>query len=276
MQRTSVIKRLIAAMAAAAVGGMLVLAGGAGVPAHAGVSSSVVQVTAAARVVAKPIKVRVYGKSCTSTSCVEKQIKKWVTRKKGHVVNLDGIFGGQCVDLANAYVRQVWGTGSKWVFGNAAAWWKSTDARVLAKFDRVSAKSTPRVGDIAVWTYGAGSSDYGHVAVVVRDGTTHGKYWGQRRELVRVIQQNAPKGSPYGAPTGDPTNVSNFPTWGLAGYLRPVALVEHTTLKAPTRWTALKLRYGVTVKKLRALNPALAKKHAVTLPAGVSVKIRTR
>lgn len=193
-----------------------------------------------------------------------KKFAKWQAKVSGRYINLDGMYGAQCVDLANAYVRYF--TAIKaWVFGNAAQWLTRTDSRVAARYDTLPASTTPQKGDILVQKGGAANAVAGHIAVVAKDGTKTKFFWGKKRSMVLVVQQNAPT-------VGDASNTSWWPTWGVIGYLRPVQLVAKTKTTSTTTLKKLAARYKVTVAQLKELNPSLAKKARIA--KGTSVTIR--
>lgn len=258
------ITALLTALALAAGG----LAAGT-MPAEAAEPAAAVTVVSASTDVEGALILTVKKSAVTSTLAGEKakyskRLDRFVARYDGKYIDLDGVAGAQCVDLANRVVRSFYGIRT-WVFGNAINWASSTDSRVLAHYDKLSASATPQKGDLMVQLGGAADSKLGHISLIYKDGTKVKKYWGQKRSTVYVFQQNAPKG-------GNPANLSRWPTWGVITYLRPVELVGKTKTTTSTTFKKLAKRYGVTVAQLKELNPKLAKKSR--LSKGTTVVIR--
>ncbi|MCS6710772.1 CHAP domain-containing protein [Brachybacterium sp. EF45031] len=129
------------------------------------------------------------------------KVDAFVAKYNGKYVDFDGYYGAQCADLAQQYAREVVGASrfSSPVTGGAQDYWTHYDT---SKFTRVSAGSTPRKGDVAVWR-GAewNSPKYGHVAIVLADNGSS----------IKVLSQNP------GA-----TKITTITKSDLLGYLRPV------------------------------------------------------
>ena len=83
---------------------------------------------------------------------------KWRWFKYG--IDTDGWYGFQCKDLVNAY--SIW-LGRPFTAGNAEALWRVPQN---PWWTRVSAKSTPKPGDVFVMYYSAGGVQYGHTGIV--------------------------------------------------------------------------------------------------------------
>ena len=124
---------------------------------------------------------------------------RFAAKYTGRVVDFDGAFGGQCVDLTMLYASEVFGVR---VNGNGNQWF-ANGARSGA-FTQVSKDATPQKGDIACWG-GYYGGIYGHVAIVITDSGGS----------LRVLTQN---------PGG--FHQDTLSKQGLQGYLRPT--------KAPT------------------------------------------
>lgn len=126
------------------------------------------------------------------------KVDAFVARTKGRYIDFDGMYGSQCVDLAQVYSRDVVHGGflSTPYSGGAKDIWRTASS---SRWTRVSRSSTPRKGDLAVWGYGT----YGHIAIVLGTASSN---------QIRTLTQNP------GA-----TKVANLSRSGLLGYLRPKA-----------------------------------------------------
>lgn len=102
---------------------------------------------------------------------------EFVNRYNGQSIDYDGVYGAQCVDLAKFYLRDVYGI-SPGAWGDAHAYWNSTNPAILAKFDKVAngATNVPKQGDILVYSQNTpGSGGAGHIEIFDRK-TGPGKY----------------------------------------------------------------------------------------------------
>lgn len=132
--------------------------------------------------------------SGTATAGVAGAFDRFAAKYRGQVIDHDGAFGGQCVDLTMRYASEVFGVR---VNGNGNQWF--ANGANSGAFAQISKDATPQKGDIACWGafYGGG---YGHVAIVISDSGGS----------LRVLTQNP------GAVHDDTLSKQ-----GLQGYLRP-------------------------------------------------------
>ncbi len=102
---------------------------------------------------------------------------EFVNKYNGQSIDYDGVYGAQCVDLAKFYLRDAYGL-SPGSWGDAHAYWNSTNPAILAKFDKVpnGASNVPKQGDILVYSQNTpGSGGAGHIEIFDRK-TGAGKY----------------------------------------------------------------------------------------------------
>lgn len=92
-------------------------------------------------------------------------LEEWAVAVNGRAIDLDGLFGPQCVDLVNDYIRRVWGHAT--VRGNAVDF--ALPGHVPNAFwTRNLAANKPDAGAIVVWgSDGVLTHQYGHVAVAL-------------------------------------------------------------------------------------------------------------
>lgn len=90
-----------------------------------------------------------------------REFEKWAIAQ-GSVANPepDGGFKGQCVSLVQQYLYKVCEIAFK-ARGNAKDW----ATNIIEGWDKLSASTTLRAGDIIVWTTG----QYGHIAIISAD-----------------------------------------------------------------------------------------------------------
>lgn len=142
-----------------------------------------------------PVTVRPLDKKASLSSKVD----AFVARNNGKRVDFDGYYGAQCVDLFNFYNRDVV-KGSAIRVNRAYELW----SKASSSYIKVSAPSTPRKGDVAIWNASFGSSGgSGHAGIVLgvnSNGT------------LRVFNQNY---------LGSPSQLNNISKAHLSGYLRP-------------------------------------------------------
>lgn len=135
------------------------------------------------------------SKPTPAPTTLSAKVDAFVKKYNGRYVDFDGWYGAQCHDLVQFYGRDV--VKAKFMTtpytGGAKDVWRTYDT---SRYTKVSAASTPRKGDVAIWGYG----QYGHIAIVLGDA---GK-------SVKVLTQNP------GA-----TKIANLSKSGLLGYIRP-------------------------------------------------------
>ena len=93
------------------------------------------------------------------------QVVSWMDSKKGKTLDYDGQFGGQCVDLFNYYLRDVWGISnpiSAYPVGSA---YQIFNYNAPSGWQKISGAGNYRVGDVVIWNQSASSSN-GHVGIV--------------------------------------------------------------------------------------------------------------
>lgn len=97
----------------------------------------------------------------------------FIEKYEGKATDFDGAAGVQCVDLAKAYLLEVFGV-PMFSVGSAKNYYEKFDEypHIKAKFKRI--KNTPDFvpakGDIAVWDASKGGG-HGHVAICTGEGT---------------------------------------------------------------------------------------------------------
>ncbi|MDO4945873.1 MAG: CHAP domain-containing protein [Ruminococcus sp.] len=101
---------------------------------------------------------------------------EFIKNHKGKACDTDGVCGAQCVDLAIAYMYEVFDSGIKnfWFDAhhfydnfNSNDWLKKNLTRIANTPDFV-----PQKGDIAVWKSSLSSGGWGHIAICTGEGNT--------------------------------------------------------------------------------------------------------
>lgn len=97
----------------------------------------------------------------------------FVNKYIGRAVDYDGSAGAQCVDLAKAYFKEVYGIPQFSIGGSAKYYYSKfeTFPQLKGKFKRVknTADFIPLKGDVAVWNSSKGNG-HGHVAICTGEG----------------------------------------------------------------------------------------------------------
>lgn len=102
---------------------------------------------------------------------------KFIKKHKGKACDTDGVAGAQCVDLAVAYMDEVFNSGIRNFFYdahhffdlfNSNSWLKKNFTRIANTPDFV-----PKKGDIAVWKSSLSSGGWGHIAICTGEGNTN-------------------------------------------------------------------------------------------------------
>lgn len=157
-------------------------------------------------------------------------LAQFVAYWSGRYCDFDGYYGGQCVDEADFYIRDVWGLPPFFVNGAVDLFGHRPDAIEWIANEVGNAKQFPRPGDLIIWHLDAkiGTGVNGHVAVCVRaSGTsfvsldenwplgarphlvTHDyegvRGWGRRRPPVIVKPPPKSVPAPISAPAPSPS-----------------------------------------------------------------------
>lgn len=115
-------------------------------------------------------------------------IAQFVGRWNGHFCDYDHVFGAQCVDLADEYMRDVWGIPAFYVTGAVDLYGHRPDLIDWIPNQVGNPAQHPVQGDMVVWHLDAkiGTGIYGHVGIWL-DGDGYS---------FRSFDQNWPVGAP--------------------------------------------------------------------------------
>jgi len=137
-------------------------------------------------------------------------LQQFVDKYNGKLVDYDGAYGGQCVDLYRMYVKEVLGLAqTPLVVGAKDIWTNETKG-----FEKIANTPTgvPSVGDVMIW--GAKYGPYGHVAIVTSADVNR----------FTCFSQNDPSGALCA--------YKNYATYGpTLGWLHPIPPVVDTHLE---------------------------------------------
>lgn len=100
---------------------------------------------------------------------------QFIKKYEGKATDIDGSAGVQCVDLAKAYLKEVFDV-SFFSVGSAKNYFEKFDtySGLNGKFEKITntPQFVPLKGDIAVWGSSKGNG-HGHVAICTGEGTTN-------------------------------------------------------------------------------------------------------
>ena len=103
-------------------------------------------------------------------------LDQFITKWLGKKADFDGAYGGQCVDLARFYWKEVTCTPQPKGVNGAADFWTNypTDPALNQNFDRIDNTPTgvPKNGDVMIWNKKAGGG-FGHISMFI-SGDTNG------------------------------------------------------------------------------------------------------
>lgn len=122
----------------------------------------------------------------------------------GQKLDVDGVYGAQCVDLINYFYKKYWGFRA---WGNAIDFANNT---MPDGFTRYSAgRVAPQAGDILVWRL-SNSDHFGHIGICVEVGGN----------MVTSVEQNVDGNSDY-LKVGGPARLKTRNTNRLVSIIRP-------------------------------------------------------
>ena len=125
-----------------------------------------------------------------------KTYEQFIKAHNGKAADYDGVAGAQCVDLAECYLKEVFGLESG-AWGDAHCWYDNfNNIPALKKnFTRIpnTPDFVPKKGDIGVWDSGLSAGGWGHIAVCSGEGDTSKFYsydqnWSGRHDPCTRIQ----------------------------------------------------------------------------------------
>lgn len=110
---------------------------------------------------------------------VADRAEDFIATAEGRAIDADGLFGLQCVDVADAYAEHL--TGLPWIVSFGAGNAADHFPKALPLWDSIeyTGENVPERGDVIVWS-GDALNRYGHIAVVLEADA----------ETVTVLQQN--------------------------------------------------------------------------------------
>lgn len=96
-------------------------------------------------------------------------LQEFIKKYEGKVVDNDGAYGGQCMDLMHFYVREVLELDSKQLSAPGAY---QSYVKGGPDFDKISyvLGTAPKAGDLVYWDH----AQYGHVDICIEDGDENG------------------------------------------------------------------------------------------------------
>jgi len=176
-------------------------------------------------------------------------IDSFTTSWLGKIIDIDGVFKYQCVDLIQLYIRDGFGFPVR-TRGNAIDWWTHTATDIQSKFDRI-ATQTPQKGDIVVLN-GLAGNPYGHIVLCI-DNLSPSTFL--------ALEQNGATGNGDGK-NGDVIRTRQILNSRIAGVLRPKSsinapVLEYYTIRPRDTFWALERAWGMPAGQLQKLNPTL-------------------
>lgn len=168
---------------------------------------------------------------------------KWL----GKSVDIDKVYGRQCVDLIKQYMVETQGVPNG-AYGNAIDYWYKPHVNVLKKFDKI-ATSWPKQGDLVVLK-GINGNPFGHIGIA--SGNTN-------LVATQILEQNGSTGNGSGV-GGDAIRLRYVPRWRVLGVLRPKVSVPsvpsdvYYTVVSGDTLSKIAARYGTSWQNLQKLN----------------------
>jgi hypothetical protein len=182
---------------------------------------------------------------------------KWLGKR----VDIDKVYGYQCVDLIKQYMLETAGVPNG-AYGNAIDYWFKTHNAVSSKFDRVQG-SNAKAGDIVILK-GINGNPYGHIGVA--SGNTN-------LVSTQILEQNGSSGNGSGL-GGDAIRLRYIPRWRVVGMLRlkTSGNPSYYTVRKGDTVTSICRTYGITINKFKALNPQVTNINLIHVGQKVRVK----
>lgn len=125
--------------------------------------------------------------------------EEFIKNHKGKACNIDGVAGAQCVDLAVAYMNEVFNSGIKNFYFDAHHFYDlyNNNDWLKKNFTRIANTPSfvPKKGDIAVWKSSLSSGGWGHIAICTGEGNTayfysYDQNWTGRHDPCTKVKHN--------------------------------------------------------------------------------------
>jgi LysM repeat protein len=155
-------------------------------------------------------------------------------------VDVDGVFGYQCVDLAKAYLRDCFGI-KPGTFGDAIDYYYATVPVILKKFNRIKTTKV-KAGDLVI-------KHKNHIGVAT------GKQTSTKAE---ILEQNGHDGTGK-KHAGNEIRYRYIDKADIAGVLRPktVTRAVYYVVRKGDYLSKIAAKYKTTVRALLKLNPKI-------------------
>lgn len=117
----------------------------------------------------------------------------------GKAVDMDGVASAQCVDLAVAYLYELFGSGVKNWYMDAHHYWELFESKSWLKNNFTKIPNTPdfipKKGDIMVWKPSLSAGGWGHIAICSGEGDktyfySYDQNWTGRHDPCTKIKHN--------------------------------------------------------------------------------------
>lgn len=162
------------------------------------------------------------GQECQASISLSAAVDSFVQSTTGKCIDMDGVYGCQCVDLMHNYIEEVLGIprsdhsirGSAYdIYSDLGDSTILTSGSQTVRLDKISITPTgvPKKGDIIFWTSNVGGG-YGHVAIFIS---------GDVNSFTSLDQNWLNSDLNYGSPAAV-VNHSSYTN--VAGWLRPVII----------------------------------------------------
>lgn len=135
-------------------------------------------------------------------------LASFLARWLGQKVDFDGVYGAQCMDLAEQYNQDV--VGAPRLGGNAIDVWTHRGAHTVYRAEANGPVNYPPPGALVVWGPSAAvdTGEYGHIAICLAADPLH----------LISLDQNWPDGAPI--------SVISHSYSGVLGWLTPLVKVS--------------------------------------------------
>lgn len=137
----------------------------------------------------------------------QKEMINWALNQVGRWLDMDSMYGAQCVDLTMAYTKTF---GNFQMYGNAIDYLTNP---LPSGWTRYKTKDNIEAGDIAIWRWGS-NDRYGHVGIVTN----------VNGNLITSVEQNV-DGAKIGV--GGIARLKTRDKTYLCGFIRPLYSSEH-------------------------------------------------
>lgn len=186
--------------------------------------------------------------------------QQFKNRWLGKRVDIDRVYGYQCVDLIKQYMFETAGI-KNGAYGNAIDYWVKTHSVVRNKYNRIAGSDAIQ-GDIVILK-GVNGNPYGHIGICENKNIVS----------IQILEQNGSSGNGSGVGR-DSIRLRWIPRWRVAGLLRLKVDATYYVVKRGDTLSKIATRYGISWRDIYNNNKSIIGSNPSLIYPGQKLRIK--